>query len=59
MQEHIGNDLPDGKRLNNLRGNERKISKEEAGFAGLENVSKYEDANVCYQQPLQTGRESV
>jgi hypothetical protein len=51
--------LPNGKRLNDLRRDERKVLKEEAGLAGLEKVSKYENANVCYQQPLQTNRKSV
>jgi hypothetical protein len=46
MQEHIGNHLPDGKGLNHLRRNERKVLEKEARTAGLEYVSEEEDANV-------------
>jgi hypothetical protein len=48
MKEHVGDDLPNGKRLNDLRGHQRKVLKEQASLSGLENVSEYEDANVCY-----------
>jgi hypothetical protein len=48
MQEHIGNELPNGKRLNDLRRDKREVLKEKARVSGLEDVSEYEDANVCY-----------
>src|SRR3954452_6710217 len=47
MEEHIGNELPNGKRLNHLGGHERKVLEEHARGAGLQDVSKDENANVC------------
>jgi hypothetical protein len=47
MKEHVGDDLPNGKRLNDLRRHKREVLKEQAGVAGLEDITKYEDANVC------------
>jgi hypothetical protein len=46
MEEHVGNELPNGKSLNHLRWDEREVLQEKASVAGLKDVSEYENANV-------------